>query len=213
MPTNEQRRATAKRKLERQLERRAKRHAGGASSRSSARWSACSWWSPPCFDLLFLKDDSEPRPRLGRTEHSTGGADVAAGRRGQLPASRTRRSGLELPIPGRRRRPQAQVNPPRAGAVPTDPPQISASMTTNQGNIGLQLYNAKAPCTVNSFASLAQQGYFNDTLCHRLTTIAGLRSCSAAIRAARAPADPATSSTTSTPPTSTSPTIRRLQSR
>ena len=43
-------------------------------------------------------------------------------------------------------------------------------MSTNQGNIGLQLDNAKAPCTVNSFASLAQQGYFNDTPCHRLTT-------------------------------------------
>ena len=47
-------------------------------------------------------------------------------------------------------------------------------MTTNQGNIGLQLDNAKAPCTVNSFASLAQQGYFNDTPCHRLTTSPGL---------------------------------------
>jgi peptidyl-prolyl cis-trans isomerase B (cyclophilin B) len=63
-----------------------------------------------------------------------------------------------------------KVNPPRTGKVPTDPAQISASMSTNQGNIGLQLDNAKAPCTVNSFASLAQQGYFNDTPCHRLTT-------------------------------------------
>ena len=38
------------------------------------------------------------------------------------------------------------------------------------GNIGLQLDNGKAPCTVNSFASLAQQGYFDGTTCHRLTT-------------------------------------------
>ena len=43
-------------------------------------------------------------------------------------------------------------------------------MSTNQGNLGLVLDNAKAPCTVNSFASLAQKGYFNDTPCHRLTT-------------------------------------------
>jgi peptidyl-prolyl cis-trans isomerase B (cyclophilin B) len=63
-----------------------------------------------------------------------------------------------------------KVNPPRTGKVPTDPATVSVSMTTNQGNIGLQLDNAKAPCTVNSFASLAQQGYFNDTPCHRLTT-------------------------------------------
>jgi peptidyl-prolyl cis-trans isomerase B (cyclophilin B) len=47
-------------------------------------------------------------------------------------------------------------------------------MSTNQGNVGLQLDNAKAPCTVNSFANLAQQGYFNDTSCHRLTTGEGL---------------------------------------
>lgn len=38
------------------------------------------------------------------------------------------------------------------------------------GHTGLQLDNAKAPCTVNSFASLAQQGYFNDTQCHWPTT-------------------------------------------
>ena len=43
-------------------------------------------------------------------------------------------------------------------------------MATNQGNIGLQLDNAKSPCTVNSFASLAQQGFFDGTPCHRLTT-------------------------------------------
>ncbi len=43
-------------------------------------------------------------------------------------------------------------------------------MVTTQGNIGLQLDNAKAPCTVNSFASLAGQNYFNDTPCHRRTS-------------------------------------------
>ncbi|MDT5095827.1 MAG: peptidyl-prolyl cis-trans isomerase [Mycobacterium sp.] len=43
-------------------------------------------------------------------------------------------------------------------------------MTTNQGAIGLMLDNAKAPCTVNSFASLAQKGFYNDTHCHRLTS-------------------------------------------
>jgi peptidyl-prolyl cis-trans isomerase B (cyclophilin B) len=60
--------------------------------------------------------------------------------------------------------------PPRSGRVPTDPTQVSASLSTNRGNVGLQLDNGKAPCTVNSFASLAQQGYFDGTTCHRLTT-------------------------------------------
>jgi peptidyl-prolyl cis-trans isomerase B (cyclophilin B) len=60
--------------------------------------------------------------------------------------------------------------PPRTGRVPTSPAQVSASLSTDRGNVGLQLDNAKAPCTVNSFASLAQQGYFDGTPCHRLTT-------------------------------------------
>ncbi len=62
------------------------------------------------------------------------------------------------------------AKPPRSGRVPTSPARVSASMSTSQGNVGLQLDNGKAPCTVNSFVSLAQQGYFDGTTCHRLTT-------------------------------------------
>jgi peptidyl-prolyl cis-trans isomerase B (cyclophilin B) len=65
--------------------------------------------------------------------------------------------------------PSKQVNPPRQGKVPTDPAQVSASMVTDQGNIGLLLANNESPCTVNSFASLAQQKFFDNTKCHRLT--------------------------------------------
>jgi peptidyl-prolyl cis-trans isomerase B (cyclophilin B) len=67
------------------------------------------------------------------------------------------------------------VKPPRAGRVPTQPALVSASMATDQGNIGIQLDNAKSPCTVNNFASLAQQGYFDGTPCHRLTTAPTMR--------------------------------------
>jgi peptidyl-prolyl cis-trans isomerase B (cyclophilin B) len=62
------------------------------------------------------------------------------------------------------------AKPPRTGRVPTTPALVSASIMTNRGGIGLQLDNAKAPCTVNNFASLAQQGFYDDTTCHRLTT-------------------------------------------
>ena len=60
--------------------------------------------------------------------------------------------------------------PPRSGPVPREPATVAASMATDQGNIGLNLANGQAPCTVNNFASLAQQGYFDGTTCHRLTT-------------------------------------------
>src|SRR5262249_13211807 len=67
------------------------------------------------------------------------------------------------------------VKPPtHTGKIPTDPAQVSASMATNQGNIGLMLANNQSPCTVNSFASLIGQKYFDNTKCHRLTTSATL---------------------------------------
>jgi peptidyl-prolyl cis-trans isomerase B (cyclophilin B) len=43
-------------------------------------------------------------------------------------------------------------------------------MATSVGTLGLALDAAKAPCTVGSFVSLAEQGYFDGTSCHRLTT-------------------------------------------
>ncbi|MDT5130356.1 MAG: peptidyl-prolyl cis-trans isomerase, partial [Mycobacterium sp.] len=56
---------------------------------------------------------------------------------------------------------------------------IDATVVTNEGPIGLQLDNAKSPCTVNNFVSLAQQGYFDGTPCHRLTTssVLGVLQC------------------------------------
>lgn len=46
-----------------------------------------------------------------------------------------------------------------------------ATIATNRGNIVIDL-NSKAPCTVNSFVSLADQKFYNNTPCHRLTTAA-----------------------------------------
>jgi peptidyl-prolyl cis-trans isomerase B (cyclophilin B) len=46
-----------------------------------------------------------------------------------------------------------------------------ATIATNRGDIVIDLNNTAAPCTVNSFVSLADQGFFNNTHCHRLTTI------------------------------------------
>ncbi len=62
------------------------------------------------------------------------------------------------------------VKPPQNGRIATDPALVRASITTNQGGIGLELDNGKTPCTVNNFTSLAKQGFFDNTTCHRLTT-------------------------------------------
>ncbi|GAA4555911.1 peptidylprolyl isomerase [Pseudonocardia xishanensis] len=67
------------------------------------------------------------------------------------------------------------VNPPSATTGVSSQGTVAASLTTSAGPIGLTLDRALAPCTVNSFTSLAQQGYFDGTTCHRLTTSPGLQ--------------------------------------
>jgi peptidyl-prolyl cis-trans isomerase B (cyclophilin B) len=47
---------------------------------------------------------------------------------------------------------------------------ISATLQTSAGDIPMTLDADRTPCTVGSFVSLADQGYYSDTVCHRLTT-------------------------------------------
>ena len=49
------------------------------------------------------------------------------------------------------------------------------TLATSAGQIDLTLDRDLAPCTVNSFVSLAKQGYYDNTPCHRLTTSPGLQ--------------------------------------
>jgi peptidyl-prolyl cis-trans isomerase B (cyclophilin B) len=59
------------------------------------------------------------------------------------------------------------VTPPPATGVPTSG-TISYVLTMTNGKVTITLDRTKAPCTVNSFVSLADQGYFDNTKCHRL---------------------------------------------
>jgi peptidyl-prolyl cis-trans isomerase B (cyclophilin B) len=172
VPTNEQRREAAKRKLERQLERRAEkaRKRRIATIAGSAVAAVVVIGAIVATVVLTKGDSSDTTASAQTSTPATSGAPAEPAADGQLPAFAPP-AGLgtdcQYPEAGPASK---QVNPPRTGTVPTDPAEVSVSMSTNQGNLGLLLDNAKAPCTVNSFASLAQQGYFNDTPCHRLTT-------------------------------------------
>jgi peptidyl-prolyl cis-trans isomerase B (cyclophilin B) len=57
----------------------------------------------------------------------------------------------------------------KATLPPSEPESAtSATITTNVGDIGVTFTPDSAPCAVGSFVSLAQQGYFDGTTCHRL---------------------------------------------
>jgi peptidyl-prolyl cis-trans isomerase B (cyclophilin B) len=180
VPTNEQRRATAKRKLERQLERRAKQ------ARRRRIWlivggSAAVLAVIVAVALTAINSKNEHKSNTAATTttaSSSAATTTAAPETGPVPPLPPFKPSANLgancqypPSPDPAAKP---VKPPRTGKISTDPAQVSASMATNQGNVGLMLANNESPCTVNSFANLVGQGFFNNTKCHRLTTSATL---------------------------------------
>jgi len=57
-------------------------------------------------------------------------------------------------------------------ATPSVTGTVDATIESSVGTLDATLDAGKAPCTVNSFVSLARQGFFDNTPCHRLTTAA-----------------------------------------
>ncbi|WP_025735950.1 peptidylprolyl isomerase [Mycobacterium genavense] len=178
MPTNEQRRANAKRKLERQLERRAKQARrrrllviGGGAVVAIAVVAAV------VITVINTNKKHQHDTAAPTTSNSPAASSTTTPQTGvvppvpPLPAFKPSDTvGANCQYPASTDPAAKPVKPPRTGKVPTDPAQVSASMATSQGNIGLMLANNESPCTVNSFASLIGQKYFDDTKCHRLTT-------------------------------------------
>ncbi|MBY6541114.1 peptidylprolyl isomerase [Rhodococcus sp. BP-349] len=172
MPTNEQRRDAAKRKLERQLENRAAR----ARRRKQATIAAAViglvvviGGVAVAIGVTRSDDDTAVEASDSPTsENATPEGMLPAGRSEPLPETVS----CSYPAGGAAAKP---ANAPQTENVPTTDDNVSVSMDTSQGPIGLSLDATKAPCTVNSFASLAGQNYYDATPCHRLTTADSLK--------------------------------------
>jgi peptidyl-prolyl cis-trans isomerase B (cyclophilin B) len=171
VPTNEQRRATAKRKLERQLERRAQQArrrrmlaiVGGSVAAVVVVVAVVA-------TVILTNQEHKNKQASATASSSTSGAPANSSGIPALPAFKSAANlGANCQYEPAAEPASKPANLPRQGKVPTDPAQVSVSMVTNQGNVGLLLANNESPCTVNSFVSLAQQKYFDNTKCHRLT--------------------------------------------
>lgn len=46
---------------------------------------------------------------------------------------------------------------------------VNVTLETNRGEIPLELDRSVAPCTVNAIEHFAEEGFYDDTVCHRLT--------------------------------------------
>ncbi|MFE3293300.1 peptidylprolyl isomerase [Rhodococcus sp. NPDC059234] len=167
MPSNEQRRQAAKRKLERQLERRAeksrkrKQMTIGASILGVVLVIAAG----AVVYSLTKSDGSSDNTADGAatTQESPSAAPMPTARAKALPAT------VDCSYPADGQGAAKPVNAPSATGVSAQG-TVTVNLDTSQGPIGLELDRAESPCTVNSMVSLASQGYLNDTPCHRLST-------------------------------------------
>lgn len=60
-----------------------------------------------------------------------------------------------------------EVSAPQSEKVATTG-TVSLTFATNKGDIAMTLDRAKSPCTVNAIEHLAAEGYYDDTVCHRV---------------------------------------------
>ena len=173
MPTNQQRREAAKRKLERQLVRRAER----AKKRRIIGVVSTIVGVVVVVGLVYWLttiggDDTTDPAAQTETTQPEAKPEVPA----NIPTAMA-------PVPKRPKALPATVNCkyPKSGeaAKAVDAPPtanvsaqgtVATTIKLNSGEVKATLDRALAPCTVNSFVSLAKQGYFDNVPCHRLTT-------------------------------------------
>ncbi|MGU3583382.1 peptidylprolyl isomerase [Rhodococcus sp. C26F] len=175
MPSNAQRRQAAKRKLERQLERRAERER--KRRRMTIALSALGVIVVVGAGVALWAVNRGDDTATEAASNDTSGSEMEyaalpEGRSEPLPET------VSCSYPADGREPSKPAEPPRTEGIRTTGEgntDISVSVETSQGNIGLILHNDDSPCTVNSFLSLASQNFFDETACHRLTTSPSLQ--------------------------------------
>lgn len=174
MPTNEQRREAAKRKLDRQLARRAQR--AKARRRYAVAGGAAAVVLVVGIVALIVTLSYRDQ-RTGTTAAPSTPARTMPHRSDKLITPPVRPTPLPASVdcqyPATHQTPARPVRPPLAGPTSARG-TVQVSMQTSAGAVGLTLDRALAPCTVNSFISLAKQGFYTNTPCHRLVTNPGL---------------------------------------
>ncbi|MFO6504344.1 peptidylprolyl isomerase [Corynebacterium freneyi] len=57
--------------------------------------------------------------------------------------------------------------PPTDGIATTG--TVTVTLKTNNGDVPMELDRSMSPCAVNAIEHLAKEGYYDDTVCHRMT--------------------------------------------
>lgn len=171
MANNEQRRKDSMRKLERELKRRARAEklkplgvvvttlaillfigggiyllttAGGADDTEAADATTSTETEPVALTATPVTGDAIPMTRTTAL-----GSTVTC----EYPDDGTASKELTKPD---------TTNVPATGTV-------TVTLQTNQGDIPMELDRSVSPCAVNAIEHMASSGYFDDTVCHRIT--------------------------------------------
>lgn len=67
------------------------------------------------------------------------------------------------------REPSKEVSKPATDNVSATG-TVTVDLKTAQGTIGMELDRSVSPCTVNAIEHMASEGFYDDTVCHRITT-------------------------------------------
>ena len=160
MPTNKQRREAAQRRLQRQLERRgelARRRRRNLLALAAAAAVLLVVGAVVLLTGVVGGDDTDDT--AASTATSPAVATTVAG-----PCTYTSESAAGPDT--------VQVAAPEGDIATTG--TLGLTLTTDVGPIGLDLDRAAAPCAAASFETLAQQGFFDGSPCHRQTASASL---------------------------------------
>lgn len=162
MATNQIRREAAKRKLENQQKRRAER---ARRRQRTALITSVSVVVVVVVAVVLLSTVGMP-----------GGGDDTAAPPADAPTPSAAPAALGdctfTPTPDE---PAARPAPVPTVTTASTSGTAAVSLETDRGPIPLTLDRATGPCAVESFLSLVNAGYYNDTPCHRLTTGEGLK--------------------------------------
>lgn len=153
MPTNQQRRDAAKRKLERQLQRREEQERARRQRMviigvvAAVLVISGGVW-------LFVTRDSTSNTASDASSTDTAASEPAVP---ETPCS--------YPAYGTAAK---DVTPP-TNTEPQNSGTVDSTIVLNGQDVPVSLNRELSPCGVNSFLSLASQGFYDNTDCHRLT--------------------------------------------
>lgn len=100
----------------------------------------------------------------------TAGTDTEANESSQADSSGADEVTCDYPTDGQE--PARQVEAPPS--EPTASGKVQVTIRTNVGDLNATLDAEDAPCTVNSFVSLAEQDFYDDTPCPRIASAPGI---------------------------------------